>query len=180
MQIRAYMLSAVFFAFFSLLRATYAFSEDPSSTGNISVLPYSIFPERSIDKELSSPRYTLSAKQQRVEDIAALTSFALIDYSQTVSMLYGSSGYQELNPILGTNPRIGDVIAFGIIGVGLFSVLAMTLPDSWKQIFVDSVMSTEGLNIADNRQVYQGWNTDGPPIRGRSFNGIPIIISIRL
>jgi hypothetical protein len=35
------------------------------------------------------------------------------------------------------------------------------------------------MNIEDNRRVFPGWNTDGPPMRGRTFNGVPLIISLR-
>lgn len=128
---------------------------------------------------LSSSRYFFTREQTLRQNLGVLTSFALIDYAQTVAMLYGSEGYYEINPILGAHPSRGTLVAFGLIGSGLFYVIGRNLPDPWKQIFVDSVLTIERLNIEDNRRLHRGWNTDGPPIRGRSFNGIPIIISLR-
>jgi hypothetical protein len=162
-----------------------AISDAVSAERNIpdesSVLPYTITVERNISKELSSPRYVVSGAEKLGHETAILTSYALIDYTQSVAMFYGGSGnFRELNPMLGSKPTRRNMALFGIIGVGLFYLIADTLNDPWKQIFVDSIIASEGMNIDDNRRVQQGWNTGGPPIRGRAFNGIPIIISVRL
>jgi hypothetical protein len=157
-----------------------ALSADRKIATESIVVPYTITVERNIAKELSSPRYVLSREERLGHETALLTSFALIDYTQSVAMFFGSGSYRELNPMLGTKPTRQSMALFGIIGVGLFYLFADTLSEPWKQIFVDSIIASEGMNIDDNRRVYQGWNTDGPPIRGRSFNGIPIIISVRL
>jgi hypothetical protein len=113
------------------------------------------------------------------EQIAILASFALIDYNQSVDMFFNNTGYYELNPVLGPAPRREDLILFGITGIGLTYVLAEVLPPALKQVVIDSVIATERLNIEDNRTLYKGWNKDGPPMRGRSMNGIPIMISLR-
>ena len=111
--------------------------------------------------------------------MAAITSMALIDYTQSVSMFSGSDGYYELNPLLGKKPGKTDMMAFGVIGLGIFYFLENNLSDPWRQIVVDSIIASERLNIEDNRRIRDGWNTDGPPIRGRTFNCVPIVISFR-
>jgi len=148
--------------------------------GELTVLPYTVSVERNNFKELSTQRYDITREKIVKQEVAALASFAVIDYVQSVAMFYGSEKYRELNPLFGSKPSRNSMALFGIIGVGLSYLIADTLRDPWKQIFVDSVLASERLNIEDNRRVYQGWNTEGPPIRGRSFNGIPIVISFRL
>jgi hypothetical protein len=44
---------------------------------------------------------------------------------------------------------------------------------------MDSIIATEKMNIEENRTVYKGWNTEGPPLRGRTMDGIPIMVSLR-
>lgn len=113
------------------------------------------------------------------EQVAVIVSFAFIDYNQSVDMFFKSEGYHEVNPILGPSPSRGDLIAFGAIGVGLSYVIAETIPNPWKQIAIDSIIATERFNIEENRRAYQGWNTEGPPLLGRSIHSIPIMISFR-
>ena len=113
------------------------------------------------------------------EQIAILASFAMVDYQQSVDMFFGNEGYHELNPVLGPYPSRGELLCFGTIGVGLTYLVAELLPEAWKGIVIDSVIATERLNIEDNRLVYKGWNTDGPPVRGRTMTGIPIVVSLK-
>lgn len=117
--------------------------------------------------------------EDSANDIALLASFAMIDYSQTVESIYQNTGYHEINPVLGPYPSRQDLIAFGTVEICLSYVLTEILPDTWRHIVVDSIISTEKLNIEDNRQISKGWNTSGPPLRGRTMDGIPIIVTMR-
>jgi hypothetical protein len=180
MKTRINTVAAVVMALFCLIVAPQALSADRNIIGELTVLPYSVSVDRNISKELSTPRYVVTRDQKMMQSVAVLASFAIIDYTQSVSMFYGSEGYQEMNPLLGSKPSRGSMAAFGIIGVGIFYLVSDYLSEPWRQIFADSIIASERMNIEDNRRLYQGWNTDGPPIRGRSFNGIPIVISFRL
>ena len=113
------------------------------------------------------------------EQVVVIASFAFIDYNQSVDMFFRSEGYHEMNPILGPSPSRGDMLAFGAIGVGLSYVIAEIIPDPWKRIVIDSIIATERFNIEENRRVYHGWNTEGPPLLGRSLDIIPIVLSFR-
>ncbi len=115
----------------------------------------------------------------KTEELALLISLAAVDFQQSSEMFYHSDGYSEINPILGTNPSRTNMLAFGAFGVGLTYVLADALPKPWKQIVIDSVIASEKMNIEENQRAYTGWNTSGPPVRGREINGIPIVISLR-
>lgn len=171
--------TAVAVAAFVVLVASYAMAADLGSRGESSILPYSVATDLNISKGLSTPRYILSSSQKTNQELAVLSSFALIDYTQSVSMFYKSEGFYEMNPALGKKPSRQNMALFGLIGVTVFYALAKTLPDPWKQIFVDSVIASEQMNIEDNRRIHQGWNNGGPPVRGRSFNGVPIVLSFR-
>jgi hypothetical protein len=173
-------LTATIIMMISFYIAPNALSADRNVTGNLVVLPYAVSADRGVMQEFSSPRYTLPKEQTVGQGVVALTSFAAIDYAQSVSMFYGSGRYREMNPLLGSKPTKGSMIAFGVIGVSLFYLISSNLSEPWRQIFIDSIIASEQLNIEDNRRVYQGWNTDGPPVRGRLFNGVPIVVSIRL
>lgn len=116
---------------------------------------------------------------ETAEKLAVVTTFALVDYNQSVDMFYKQTGYHEVNPLLGRSPSRSELITFGTAGLGALYIAALTLPDPWRQIALDSVIATEQLNIEENRRVYQGWNTDGPPLQGRTFDTIPILISFR-
>jgi hypothetical protein len=176
--IRAAVTVYVFFMLFS----TFALSEERTltpSTPDIMIQSYPLSIEQKLARDLSTPRYSLSKEQKIKEELTILTSFAFIDYNQSVAMFFGTGGYNEVNPILGPKPSKGDMVVFGTMGIGLFYFLSATLPDPWRQLVVDSIIASERMNIEDNRRVYQGWNTDGPPIRGRFIPGIPIILSLR-
>jgi hypothetical protein len=121
----------------------------------------------------------IAGADETTEQIAILASFALVDYQQSVDMFFENDGYHELNPVLGPYPSRGELLSFGTIGVGLTYLAAELLPESWRQVVMDSIIATERLNIEDNRLVYKGWNTDGPPLRGRTMAGIPIIVSLK-
>jgi hypothetical protein len=162
-----------------LLMVSFAMAADGRSAEDAAVLSTWLEFDRRMTNGLSSSPHFTTREQAFRQDFGVLASFALIDYAQTTAMLYGSGGYHEINPLLGEHPSRGNLIVFGVIGSGLFYLIGRSLPDPWQQIFVDSVLSIERMNIEDNRRIHQGWNTDGPPIRGRSFNGIPIIISLR-
>ena len=120
-----------------------------------------------------------AAADDNTEELALLISLAAADYQQSVDMFYHSEGYHEINPILGTDPSRTNLLAFGVIGVGLTYFIADTLPKPWKQIFFDSVIASEKMNIEENSRAYSGRNINGPPVRGREINGIPIVISLR-
>ncbi|OGW28220.1 MAG: hypothetical protein A2X56_13745 [Nitrospirae bacterium GWC2_57_13] len=113
------------------------------------------------------------------ENIALLLSLAVIDYGQSVNMFYNDGSYVELNSLLGEKPSRNDMMAFGVLGVGLTWLLADVLPKPWNRILVDSVVASERFNIEENRRAYSGWNTEGPPLRGRELNSIPIVLSLR-
>lgn len=125
------------------------------------------------------PAVGRAGDESRTADFALLMSFAVIDYNQSVNMFYQSQGYYEVNQVLGKGPTRGDMIAFGMIGVGLTYLLSDMLPEPWNRILIDSVIASEKRNIEENRRVYSGWNTEGPPLRGREMNAIPIVISLR-
>jgi len=162
-----------------ILFPTYAMPEEKSITPNILIMPYPLSTEQKIANELSTPRFPMSKEQKVREELGVIASFAFIDYNQSVTMFYKNEGYYELNPILGPKPSRGGMLAFGVIGTGLFYILANNLSEPWRQVVVDSIIASERMNIEDNRRVYPGWNTDGPPIRGRIFNGVPLVISLR-
>ena len=130
------------------------------------------------------PMAAMSADRQanaddHTEELALLVSLAAVDYQQSVDMFYHGEGYYELNPILGTEPSRTDMLAFGVIGVGLTYLLADTMPKPWRRIILDSVIASEKMNIEENHRAYTGWNGSGPPVRGREINGIPIVVCIR-
>jgi len=167
---------------FLMIFSTFALSEERiimPEIPDIMIQSYPLSIEQKISKELSTPRDPLSKEQKIKEELTILTSFAFIDYNQSVAMFFGSGGYNEVNPILGPKPSKGDMAVFGALGIGLSYFLSTTLSDPWRQIVVDSIIASERMNIEDNRRVYQGWNTDGPPIRGRFIPGVPIILSLR-
>jgi len=121
----------------------------------------------------------MPAAADNTEELALLISLAAADYQQSVDMFYHSDGYHEINPILGTNPSRASMLVFGAIGIGLTYLVADTLPKPWRQIFIDSVIASEQLNVEENHRAYTGWNVSGPPVRGRLINGIPIVVCIR-
>ncbi len=132
------------------------------------------------------PTYGLSTKrppsrsfQKTAESMAYLFSMALIDYNQSVDMFFREEGFHEINPILGPHPSRGEMAAFGLISVGLTYLLIEVLPERWRRVAIDSIIASEKMNIEENRRVYQGWNTGGPPLRGRALSGIPIVLSFR-
>lgn len=180
MKTRLSITLTVVMTMFCLMVAPQAFSEDRINPGVSTVLPYSVSVDRNFSTELSTPRYVVTRDHKVRQNTAVLASFAVIDYTQSVAMFYGSQGYREMNPLLGSKPSRGNMIAFGIIGVGLFYLVSDYLSEPWRQIFADSILASERMNIEDNRRLHKGSNTDGPPIRGRSFNGIPIVICVRL
>jgi hypothetical protein len=161
------------------LHATFAPAEERSGSNELLITPHYKPSESSVSKELSTPRYAISTERVLSEKLAIIASYAFIDYNQSVAMFYGSEGYYELNPVLSRKPSKADMITLGLVGMGLVYIITKTLPDPWRQIAVDSVIASEQMNIEDNRRLYAGWNTDGPPIRGRLINGIPIVISLR-
>ncbi len=119
-------------------------------------------------------------ESELVNDIALLSSYAVIDYLQSVEMFFNNTGYHEVNPILGKYPSREDMLMFGGIGIAATVVLGSVLPDTWRRIVLDSIIATEQLTIEDNRKLAEGWSQDGPPIRGRTMKGgIPIVISLR-
>jgi len=128
---------------------------------------------------LSTGRLSPSTFQKTAEGMAFLFSMALIDYNQSVDMFFREEGFVEINPILGAHPSRGEMAAFGLISVGLTYLLIEVLPERWRRIAIDSIIASEKMNIEENRRVYQGWNTGGPPLRGRAINGIPIVLSFR-
>ena len=162
-----------------MLLPPYAVSAEKNTAQDLLLLPYSMSGERKTPTGFSTPPYVVSKELKIRHELATIVLFAFIDYNQSVAMFYGPGGYYELNPILGPNPSKNDMFAFGVAGIGIFYILANYLSDPWRQLFVDSIIASELRNIEDNRLVYQGWNTDGPPIRSRSINAVPIIISIR-
>jgi hypothetical protein len=162
-----------------MLCPTYAMPDEKNITPDILIMPYPLSMEQKIANELSTPRFPMSKEQKVREELGVIASFAFIDYNQSVTMFYKNEGYYELNPVLGPKPSRGGMIAFGVIGTGLFYLLANNLSEPWRQVVVDSIIASERMNIEDNRRVYPGWNTDGPPLRGRIFNGVPLVISLR-
>lgn len=162
-----------------MLFPTYAMPEERTITPDIMIQPHTPPMEQKIAKELSTPRYPVSKEQKVREETAVIASFVFIDYNQSVAMFYKNEGYHEINPVLGPKPSRSGLMAFGVVGAGLFYILADKVPDPWRQVVVDSIMASERMNIEENRRVYPGWNTDGPPLRGRLINGIPIVVSLR-
>lgn len=172
-------IAACFTLLISLLFAAPTLSAERTITGELTVLPFSINLDKGIMNGLSTQQYQVTRQQKVAQEVGVILSFAAIDYAQSVSMFYGSGNYQELNPIFGKKPSRESMALFGVVGVGLFYLVAEYFPEPWRQIAIDSVISTERINIEDNRRVYQGWNAGGPPIRGRSFHGVPIVLSFR-
>ncbi|MFA5072310.1 MAG: hypothetical protein WC539_00185 [Nitrospirota bacterium] len=154
------------------------FAADTTVTGEVTILPFNVTIERSITKDLSTPREKISHAQKVTREVATLAAFAAIDYSQSMAM-FSDSRYYELNPLLGKRPNSGEMLRFGLIGIGLFTILAYYLPEPWRQIAVDSIIASEQFNIEDNRRIYQGWSQSGPPQRNRIIGGVPIVICFR-
>ncbi len=135
-----------------------------------------VTPARSADWSVTKE----PGKNEKIhQELAVISSFALIDYYQSRQMYFDGQGYYEMNPILGPAPTRASMIGFGLAGIGVFYILATTLPEPWRQLAVDSIIASEQLNIQDNRRLYQGWNTEGPPLRGRTVDGIPVLVSFR-
>jgi|GEM_PF-5372803 len=128
---------------------------------------------------LSTGRLSPSSFKKTAESMAFLFSMALIDYNQSVDMFFREEGYVEINPILGAHPSRSEMAAFGLISVGLTYLLIEVLPERWRRVAIDSIIASEKMNIEENRRVYQGWNTGGPPLRGRALSGIPLVLSFR-
>ena len=171
--------AAVIAALAFIFPTPYALPAEPSMTQDIVIMPYPVTTGRNSAKEFATPPSVVSKEQKIRDELAIITSFAFIDYNQSVAMFHKMDGYREINPVLGSKPSRGDMVAFGVIGIGLFSILANTLSDPLRQIVVDSIIASERMNIEENRRVFPGWNAGGPPLRGRFMNGIPIVISFR-
>ena len=107
----------------------------------------------------------------RTTQFVALSSFMAIDYKQSCDMFYGSSGYYEINPILGKNPSRQDMLAFGAAGMGILWLVSETLPESWATVVIDSVITSEQWNIEDNVHVKNG--------EQRRINAVPLIVTVR-
>ena len=102
----------------------------------------------------------------RVISIAAL---ATKDYDQSVEMFYERGGY-ELNPLLGTKPSRSSLRNIGIASVVALYVVS-SFDGKWKNLILDSVLSSEKFNVEENERVLNN--------RPRRINGIPIVVTFR-
>jgi hypothetical protein len=126
-----------------MLLAPYAVPAEKNITDEVTIAPPLASTGRNITRELFPPRYAVSVEQKKAQEMAIIASYALIDYTQSVTMLYRMDGYREINPMLGPKPSRSSLITLGLIGTGLFYIIADNLSDPWRQIFVDSVIATE-------------------------------------
>lgn len=98
-----------------------------------------------------------------------LAIMAFHDLNQTMEMNYGQPieviTYEdgstwiidhnafELNPLLSEKPSREDLIAFGLVGIGIFYLAERYIPPSIvKDILLDSIIATERLNIEHNQE----------------------------
>lgn len=99
---------------------------------------------------------------ERVEKMALLTAYAVIDYRQSCEAFYTTDGYfpygPELNPILGKTPTRRDMIVFGAAGISVLAVALYVLPESWGDVLLDSALTTQGANIEANQTILQDMN----------------------
>jgi len=171
----------VFVAVVIIILTTTGFSEEldlryiPQQKSNINNLTFST--KRYIS--FSIPHYTMSANERLIADTSLLSTFAAIDYTQSVEMFFHRKGYRELNPILGEHPSRQRMALFGLVSVAAVFIIAKALPNSWSRVFIDSVTASEVMNIEENRQLMDGYTVSGPPVRGRVFQSIPIVIHFR-
>ncbi len=114
-------------------------------------------------------------KDERLEKLMVLASFAAIDYNQSVDLFFNRTGYYEINPILGKHPSRRDMLVFGAAGMGLLWGAAELLERAGypraAQVLVDSALSSEQLNIEDNALVADG--------RQRRIDAVPVMLTWR-
>jgi len=105
--------------------------------------------------------------------IAVLASFAAIDYNQSVELFYDREreGFFDSNPVLGKHPERREMMAFGIVGVGLTWAAVNALPPAWAALVADSVVSSEQAVVEDNARLLAG--------EKKQIAGVPIILTWR-
>ena len=106
----------------------------------------------------------------RTMSFAMLTAYAAIDLDQSAGWVTPGGGTYELNPALGKHPTRQDMLAFGVVGIGLLYLASEVLPEPWGRIVLDSAVSSEQFNIEDNVRAKEG---------RRLIEAIPIIITMR-
>jgi hypothetical protein len=112
---------------------------------------------------------------ERTTSFAVLAAYAAIDFDQSAGLVTPGGRTNELNPILGEHPTRQDMLAFGVVGMGLLYLASEILPEPWDRIVVDSAVTSEGFNIEENvRAENARW-------RGfaRRIEGMPILITVR-
>ena len=110
------------------------------------------------------------AWSDRMMSFAMLTAYAAIDFDQSAGWVTPGGGTYELNPALGKHPTRQDMLAFGVVGIGLLYLASEVLPEPWGRIVLDSAVSSEQFNIEDNVRAKEGQ---------RLIEAIPIIITMR-
>ena len=101
-----------------------------------------------------------------------LSFLAAADYHQSCEMFYQRDGIVEVNPILGENPSRRDMALFGLVSLTLAWLLDSALDEPLKTVFLDSVITSESMNIRENNRIL----TSG--LR-RDMDAIPIMITFR-
>lgn len=105
--------------------------------------------------------------------ILTLAALSLADLKQSSDFAFKQGNYYEINPVLGYDPSVAKMAAFGLAGIGTVYITEQLLKNhpTLRQILIDSVVSSEAFNVNENRRLAQ--------VGARQMEAIPIIITVR-
>ncbi len=115
---------------------------------------------------------TKQKQQEKLSSFVVLSGMSVVDFFQTINILFDKKGYHELDPLLAKHPSRGELIAFGVGGLIIVYLVRQWLPEPWDGVFLDSVITSEGWNITENNTVLEGGK--------RRMSGILLILTLRL
>jgi hypothetical protein len=78
--------------------------------------------------------------------------------------------FTEGNPLLGPRPSRERLLAFGLAGMTVSSLVVTRLPAPWSRIVLDSIVKSEELNVAANMDFLRAGRHQGP---------IPLVVSLQ-
>lgn len=79
----------------------------------------------------------------------AFAALVLADWAQTRSSL-GEDGLKERNPLLGKNPSPAKLAGLSALGAVGHAGVTHLLPKPWRDIWLNTTLAAEGLNVANN------------------------------
>ena len=110
------------------------------------------------------------ASDNNTEKLMELAILTIADYNQSAYLLYDTKTI-ELNPMLSDHPDRVSLATFGIVSLSVTYFLSANMKKPWRDIFLDSVIASERMNVEENERMRHGL--------GRQISAIPIIISFR-